>query len=66
MQHYRPGAERLESCVKEMNLGVLVYSWQKMSQWYAQVAKEASGILACMRNSIVRRIREVIILCIWH
>jgi len=55
MHQYRLGADLLESSSVERDLGVLVDDRVTMSQQRALAAKNANGILGCMRRSVASR-----------
>jgi len=61
MHQYRLGADLLESSSVERDLGVLVDDRLTMSQQCALAAKEANGILGCVKKSVISRLREVLL-----
>ncbi|GAB0204266.1 hypothetical protein GRJ2_002892200 [Grus japonensis] len=58
-QCYRLGAEWLESWLGKKDHGVSVSNQLDMSWQCVQVAKNTNSILACIRNSVASRTREV-------
>ncbi|GAB0202831.1 hypothetical protein GRJ2_002748700 [Grus japonensis] len=60
MHWYRLGVDLLGSSSAEKDLGVLVDNKLSMSQQCALVAK-ANGILGCMKNSVARSSKEVLL-----
>ena len=52
----------MEGRIGENDLGVLVDSRMAVSQHCALVAKEASGILGCIRRGVASRSRDVLLL----
>ena len=61
IHRYRLGAGQLERSSAEKNLAVLMDNRLAMSQQCALVAKKANGILECIKKSVARRSREVIL-----
>ena len=58
---YRLGAELLQSGSVEKDLGVLVDNKLTLCQHCALVSKKAKGILGCIKRSVARRLRGVIL-----
>ena len=61
MYQYRLGADLLESSSAERDLDVLVDDRLTMSQQCALVARKTSGILGCIKKSVARRSRVVLL-----
>ena len=59
MQRCRLGAEWLERCPTEKDLGGLADGWLNMSRPYAQVAKVATSILAGASSAVASGSRAV-------
>ncbi|OWK62560.1 hypothetical protein RLOC_00012635 [Lonchura striata] len=56
---WKAGDSVAGQCPAERDLGVLVDIQLSMNQQYALVAKKTNGILACARNGVASRTREV-------
>ena len=61
MHQYRLGIDLLGSSTAEKDLGVLADNKLSMSQQCARMAKKANVILGCIKKSMARRLREVIL-----
>ena len=60
-KHFKFGTEGLEGYAEEKDHGVFVDAWLNTSQEVFPGGQEGQGTLACIRNSVARRSREVII-----
>ena len=56
-QCYKLGAEWLKGTAEEIHLGMLVAAQLNMSQHCAHVAKNANGIMVCIRMGMICRFR---------
>lgn len=61
MNQCRLGADLLESSFEERDLGILVAKLSMSQQQCALAAKNANGVLGCMRKSIASKLTEVIL-----
>jgi len=61
MHQYRLGVDLLETSSVERDLSVLVDGRLTMSQQCALTAKQANGILGCIKKSVASRSRDVLL-----
>jgi len=61
MHQYRLGVDLLESSSAERDLGVLVDDKLTMSQQCVLVAREASGMLWCIKKSVASKLKDVLL-----